>query len=112
MEARIRVKTGTVAPEIGREAAEALGAAMREALGGDGSPEAEVLAVLDDGEAADGAGPRSLRIRVDFLSGGRLILEETEEGREGWTRLIGRMASRLAKGLERELDRRWERTAA
>ena len=112
METRIRVKTGTAAPEIGREAAEALGAAMREALGVDGSPEAEALVVLDEGESADGAGPKSMRMRVDFASGGRLILEETEEGREGWTRLIGRMALRLAKGLERELDRRWERTAA
>jgi hypothetical protein len=122
METRYRVRGGGVDAEIGRQAAEALRAAVGRLHGS----VAEILVMLDDEVRADAdaksaAGPRAgaervhaMTVRIDFLSGGRLIIEQgaqAGEAREDWARIIPRMAERAAVGVRRELERRWERVA-
>lgn len=125
METRYRVRGGGVDAEIGRQAAEA----MRAAVGRLQGSVAEILVMLDDDVRADaevksGADPvagadlrvgadkvHAMTVRIDFRSGGRLIIEQGGEAREDWARIIPRMAERAAIGVRRELERRWERTA-
>ena len=107
METRYRVRDGGVASETGRQAADALAAA----LGLHQLAVSQLLVVLDDAAKGEAAGGKAATVRVDFLSGGRLIIEEGEEGREDWSHLIPRLADRTAKGVQRELERRWERVA-
>ena len=118
METRFRVRGGGVDAEIGRQAAEALRAAVGRLQGS----VSEILVMLDDDARFDagakaGAGPaagaervHAMTVRIDFLSGGRLIIEQGGEAREDWSRIIPRMAERAAVGVRRELERRWEKT--
>lgn len=104
METRYRV--GGVASETGKQAADALAAA----LGLHHVAVAQLLVMLDDVVREEGH-CKAATVRVDFQGGGRLIIEEGEEGHEEWSHLIPRLATRTAKGVQRELERRWERIA-
>lgn len=104
METRYRV--GGVASETGKQAADALAAA----LGLHHVAVAQLLVMLDDVVRGEGH-CKAATVRVDFQGGGRLIIEEGEEGHEEWSHFIPRLATRTAKGVQRELERRWERIA-
>ena len=113
METRYRVRGGGVDAEIGRQAAEALRAAVGRLQGA----VAEIMVMLDDEVRSGDNAPagaekvQAMTVRIDFLSGGRLIIERDGDAREDWSRIIPRMAERAAVGVRRELERRWERTA-
>ena len=99
--------------EIGRQAAEALRAAVGRLQGA----VAEIMVMLDDEVRSGDNAPagaekvQAMTVRIEFLSGGRLIIERDGDAREDWSRIIPRMAERAAVGVRRELERRWERTA-
>lgn len=112
METRYQVRNEGVASETARQAADALAAALRLHR----LSVSEVLVVLDaeprtDAPGGSGAG-KAATVRVDFLSGGRLILEDGGRGGEDWGHIIPRIAARAAEGVRRELERRWERAPA
>ncbi len=115
METRYQVRNEGVASETARQAADALTAALRLHR----MSVTEVLVVLDDEPASDARGIRgeagagkAATVRVDFLTGGRLIVEDGGKGSEDWSHIIPRIAARTAEGVRRELERRWERTTA
>ena len=123
METRYQVRNEGVASETARQAADALAAALRLHR----MSVSEVLVVLDDAPRIDetrtdattrakagagGCAGKAATVRVDFLSGGRLIIEDGGKGSEDWSHIIPRIAARAADGVRRELERRWERATA
>jgi hypothetical protein len=81
----------------------------REAFGRELAPLAPHLAriavILEAGGRKEGPGSKTLGARIDFRSGGRLVVEATGED---WDGLADQAAWESARSAEGELLRRWE----
>lgn len=101
MTARIELKTAPGAEGVADQALQAFRRETREL-----DPYLEgILVRMEEVRVPGGRDRKSIRVRVDFLSGGRYLVET--EG-EDWTGTLSAAAQQAARGASLALRRRWE----
>lgn len=101
MTTRIELKPAPGAEGVADEALQTFRAATKEL-----DPYLEGIQVrLEEIRIPGGRDRKSIRVRVDFRSGGRYLVET--EG-EDWTGAVSAAARQAARGASQALRRRWE----
>jgi hypothetical protein len=101
MAAQIELKTAPGAEGVADQALQAFRRETREL-----APYLEGIQVrLEEIQVPGGRDRKSIRVRVDFLSGGRYLVET--EG-EDWSGALSAAAQQAARGASLALRRRWE----